>query len=469
MKPKQRLEQKQSSRLYLRKKDHREVIMNDIYHNAIWMKKEQDGEEKDELVWVKYPQNALVNISNGSSLGWLDTDRQFNFAIGYASGQRTSRIFGLDKICIALSAYSSIDSSQYTEDGIVWHSFKKNPSMALNEDVMYFGKNGICANFFFNTFITICEFEKDEETEEWSFTQKNVTIPSNAWYLCRTDDGCILGVSNYDRNSNTYTNDFYRVTSEGCEKVNTIMGVKWAFNIRWVRDCSRGSYLGFALIASFSLNDNTYNQILGFTSHNGGYSWEVQELYSQQSGYYESWSYDSSTANMDAFVRDDYMYVIFGDLQRGVHLWRTLTQQWNEVELPSWVDLPLLQSGGKCVSPTTKEKLRIAIRPNETTNADTSVYNLIGKAINNTTRLNRNNYNIKFENGEILGMDQEDEFLVLHNGYVCVFDNLRFISNSKSFAFIQGGYSDSTDGADRLQENDYCVRTVTPTESEVEE
>ena len=58
MKPRQREPQKQTSRLFLRTKDHRDVIYQDKYHNAIWA---NTDEIDDELVWLKYPKNALLN------------------------------------------------------------------------------------------------------------------------------------------------------------------------------------------------------------------------------------------------------------------------------------------------------------------------------------------------------------------------------------------------------------------------
>lgn len=469
MKPRQRLEQKQSSRLYLRKRDHRDVIMNDIYHNAIWMKKEQDGEEIDKLVWCKYPKNALMNLGNGDALGWIDTDRQFSYAIGYSGGQRTERIFRLKEICVTFSWYSSTDSGYYTEDGIVWKRFKTNPNFPMNNSVYNFGENMLC--YISGTTMQIALFEKDEETEEWTLTNYTTTIPSGAQYCCRTNNGCIIRTQ--VQSGSTFNIQMYEVRLGMVHERYHFLSVPWRIESAsdYAADCTRGDYCGFVLMSSMRRyikplydDDTISNKILAFTSMDDGETWQVQELYSQDTSYYSSWWYNSSNARWSACIRDGYMYAIYTDMQGNVHLWRTLTQTWNEVELPRWVDLPLLQEGGKCISKQTKETIRVAIRPSETENADVLMRTLIPRF----NGLNGNSYNIKFKDGKLLNWQTEDEFICLSGGsYKCVFDNMRFISNSKAFAFVSSAYSDATDGADRLQEYDYCVRGLAQIESEV--
>lgn len=105
--PRKRTEQKQSARINLRKKDHREVILNDIYHNAIYIG--QDGfpswrkykhkkiitEAFDRLLSIDC-DNEVVHIAEDSrdcGYGFYRTqDYIYNF-YEYSSGSTNRRIY----------------------------------------------------------------------------------------------------------------------------------------------------------------------------------------------------------------------------------------------------------------------------------------------------------------------------------------------------------------------------------------
>lgn len=144
MKPKERKSQKQTARLFLRRNEHRDIIFNKIYHNAIFLyklKRDSSNQPTNEIetrdyVWFKYPKHALLTINtserianSGSGIdvalpgfrGWVDIDRQFHYAVseGGASGNialRGNRYIRRGKYVICVN----MNVIYYTEDGIRW-------------------------------------------------------------------------------------------------------------------------------------------------------------------------------------------------------------------------------------------------------------------------------------------------------------------------------------------------------------
>lgn len=90
MKPKKRETQKQTSRVWLRNHDHRDVIYDLVYHNAMYlykMKRDKQGQptqqvETNAYVWFKYPHKYLliVKIATAVDLGFIDIERQFVYS-----------------------------------------------------------------------------------------------------------------------------------------------------------------------------------------------------------------------------------------------------------------------------------------------------------------------------------------------------------------------------------------------------
>lgn len=479
MKPRERKPQAQTSRMYLRKQDHRDLIVNDIYHNAIWMDKEQDGELIDDLVWLKYPKNYLITgEGNANTIGTLDIDRQIQHQHPFNSNQRVGTVTHLNGFCVALDAYSSVDYIYVSEDGCVW---KRIPDRTVltNPRVFRFGLNGVC-NVSSNR-VYISRFEKNEETDEYEMENITVVLSNSCYYVCSTNYGCIVGreesyqTQEGGQRVTRYKLYLYRVDENGSELCYFEEARRYSIFNDGARpsDCSRGSYIGFAFCTRQSNNASGTSfrtSVYAYTSIDDGLTWKAQELYYRNTNIYQTYPYVID--KLSTCIRDDYMVVIFCDaINKITRVFKTLTQEWFEIELPSWVDLPVVQYGGKCVAeyPTIGETLRLAIKGNATTDANAYVYDMIAQttAYPYSIELNGGLNHIQCKDGKVLELFQDDEFLYLGSGNTRVyFDSLNFIASSKAFAYIWASF-DSTDGSDYLIEHDYCLpheHDITPME-----
>lgn len=481
MKPKLREEQKQTSRLYLRRKDHRDCIMDDIYHNAIWMNKEQDGEQKDELVWLKYPKDALMVATgrNNGWLGWIDTERQFNFGTKFGDANRKVYLFQFNALdCVlAYARYNSSDTTYYvTQDGIVWKQVQGTP---IGGNLNYFGNDGFCnmpsyqaSNNQYS--INTTKLIYDEESDEWSFENKTLTISdakgSTILYLCSTNEGCL--VMEFTRTEPTsgadYMTDaqFVRIDAEGNRHEGMHQFFRWNEPFPTAYSNGNASTRCGNMCAFAQFERVPRNRTSGY--------WYWRLIVGVTTDYGENWtftqlkSYGDNTAGYGRwhlFARGNAIYLMFAtnlDNNGKVYFYKTTDgSNWEEIPLPSWIDLPIVKDGGYgChTNPTTKETLRIAVAPNETTDADVTLFNMIpvfqGGVYENES-FDRASYSIKFKDGEI-DKDIEDFYLCIGNsGWRAYFDNEYLASSSKAYAYYEN--YNVVDIAETVQENDYVIR-----------
>jgi len=89
MKPRERVSQKQTSRISLRRHDHRDVVFDKKFHNAIYLVKSEKIDDQGHIIepgysgyaWLKYPHNAILTNGKGiCSIAWMDLDRQFQYS-----------------------------------------------------------------------------------------------------------------------------------------------------------------------------------------------------------------------------------------------------------------------------------------------------------------------------------------------------------------------------------------------------
>ena len=167
MKPKKRETQKQTARVWLRNHDHRDVIFDLIYHNAIYlykMKRDKQGQptqqvETNAYTWFKYPHKALiiVKIATDVDLGFVDIERQFvysnpsNALETVLSGDKLIEVDDAIYLCSVYQddingMYNKIRIGVGTKDGMLWHRPYQSGYVDFSlPDTFKIGLNCYCA------------------------------------------------------------------------------------------------------------------------------------------------------------------------------------------------------------------------------------------------------------------------------------------------------------------------------------
>ena len=490
MKPRLRETQAQSARLFFRTHDHRDVIYDDIYHNAMWCKTEDID---DELVWVKYPNHALLVSSDYHRIGWIDCDRQFSYGLGASHGSNwMSQMFQLDTITVVWQYLSaSTNNILVTEDGIVWHRIPWRGGTVVKGDTFNaykFGYDDTIVTIYGDDYwhgqgdrkhVETWHFVKDEDTEEWSieYSQAIITEPTINWgtelrYLGCVEDGCIIGkdVVSGSGSGLRWQLFTYELHADGStillsDPVPSLDMHPHFGSAEKIRVCQQGSRLFYSTSLCYRFdNQQHYNQCMACMSMDGGATWNETILFGYR--YYADYG---TNDRLDMCIRDDRVMVIFGQYTDkegsgagSLHIYDTLTgTSWDEVSLPSWVDVPLLNvNSGQGIRVESADTLRIAVRPQETSDYNVRFFDMIPQSQRGNV-MNNGAGNVMYKEGKF--NENEDFFLNFGfgNGYHAYFDNRYLAENSKAFAWYDVAYNSqmtTEQQADFVQPNDYCVR-----------
>jgi len=494
MKPRQREQQKQSSRMYLRKHDHRDVIYQDMYHNAMWCKTEDID---DELVWVKYPKHALMHRVKPFN-GWMDADRQFCYGVQLDGGQRYGDFYKLrNGLVLYYGAYSGLSDDNFyaIEDGIVWHDITaKIPSFTpIAQQNMYLGDDCI-ARFWGDDYwhgggdhrhINWTRVYKDEDGE-FQVEQGSATFDCDTswinWYTpllyCGTVNDTVIvmkEVMDYYAHSNQQW--FFSISKTGHVEMlsdpvpqPTFMGYMWSSGQFAQAYTQQGDRLFFVTggVVSYDSYVNRYSSVTAWMSMDGGCTWTKTEIF----GGHNLADYDDQHGGlqhkMEMFQRDGEVFLLFGQAcdkdgtgWHQVHLYSTYTgTQWDEVALPNWVDLPILNvPSGKGVAPANVDTIRVAIKPENTSDQDYNMFDLISKYTQNTANtMDIDHGNIMFQDGEVKDLLDTDFYMTIGNGSLHLFfDNRYMAENSKAFAWITGHDGAEYNQADTVIPYDYVL------------
>jgi len=465
MKPRQREQQKQSSRMYLRKHDHRDVIYQDMYHNAMWCNTEDID---DELVWVKYPKHALLAYSN-DKLGWLDADRQFRYGIGGVFNTSYDRgIYRTDDLAVAMG----INKVLITDDGIVWHDVSDQvigvtPTNGL--DIFRYGANGLIQieNHSAQGYYKVkgIEFTYDEDAEEWTvmnFAEVRTHDISalKAYYWGSASGGAIieeLTLIDNDTSPPTFKQEFvlfdehgwtiqstvnpaqhptfgggtrYLVSTARCGNISCNIGISQTSNTRWA-----DSWRYKVRIASTLDNGETFNVFEPENVHDMGGD-----------------AYFSSHVRCCMFTRNAVIYAMYGTFyadatsereQYEMQMYKSTNGvSWIKVDLPTWLDMPVIEGGGVDVdTEPNKDTLRIAINPEQTSNADLRLFDMLPMK-NGYINLDELG-NIQFCDGEA---SNEDFYLMLSgSGWNAFWNNEYLAENAKAFSWKTASVADVPD------------------------
>ena len=308
MKPRQRLTQKQRSRLYARGNDHREILYNNvdlgkmIYHSGLyWSTTNQNKVMLENLAWVKYPKTALLGRerfeNSRAKLGYIDVDRQFAFYISASGGNTLSGIYHLDDITVYVECTTSNVTSIYvTEDGVIWQSITDLPTLRVLQGSA-FGEHK-CG--FDNTLMTIYtgssykrvityHFTKNEETDRWEVQAQNAAITeptisrtAEIRYMGCTEDGFVIGKEETSGSSGNWKWQLftYEVNANGnatmlCDPVPELKDERWFDSAGEWRTCQTEDMLFCSVRTQYKQNPtaNYYTQVKAYWSDDGGASW----------------------------------------------------------------------------------------------------------------------------------------------------------------------------------------------------
>ena len=492
MKPRERKEQAQSSRLYLRNKDHREVIFNDMYHNAMWA---NVGNIHDELVWVKYPKKALMHRVKPFT-GWIDVDRQFCYGMNLDGQQRSGSFYRLrNNTVIYYGAYSGLgdDNCYAIEDGIIWHDISSKitsfipygqPTFYIGEDTMaYLWGDDYWHGGGDKKHINWTRIYKDDEGE-FQVEQKSYTLDCDTswinWYtplyfVGTINDTAIVIKENVDRNLNCQQ-WFFSIDKTGHVEMisDPVPQITWMAYVSSGGDkfvsTQKAKRLFFATSSTFSHDQYQHwsSQVVAWMSMDGGRTWTKEVLYGGDTLPDYNPQAGNNQNRIEMFQRDGEVFLLFGQASNKdgtgwheVHLFSTLTgTSWSEIPLPKWVDLPVLNEySGQGVSPASKDTLRIAIRPNETSGQDYNMFDLLEFAgVGGTFFMDYDHGNLMFKDGKLVDLLDEEFYMVIGSGSLHLyFDNRYMAESSKAFAWFTREYNSQLDGADYIQNGDYCV------------
>lgn len=477
MKPRERLKQKQTSRMYLRKKDHRDIILNDTYHNAIWMKKKQDGKERDELVWLKYPQRCLYLRTafkqSGSytayTKGWLDLDRLW--ICGKSdSGSTSQYICKLqDYVVSSRIATSNTWTMDITQDGCIHKSVTFSDGRA---NIHQFGDNKIIvlwsgssypfSTIFMNIY-TIEEFEIDKI----EVTEINSVLPLSGryydwFYLGAVGNGCLI----YFKSGNI--GDVYEINQED----DATLTVTHIYKDEPIAT-QKPNLIGNASSRFIEKNGdffclNAYSEKIGDAqeyvqdvvvqySYDNGRSWEITRFRVAEH------TTSSSTPNAYFCMRDGTIYVYVTYTATGV-VYQTKVLKMNSVNeleeletLHNVLTVPVYGNMGKgTLKNAPVEYVQIQLDSSaETTELSYHIRNLLSNEIQESWG------SIEFKDGE-LQYQVTEPFIILSTSFLSSGRTIYFYldaelkPNIDNFAWISDSYNDS-DGEEKVIDGDYCL------------
>ena len=490
MKPRLRTEQKQTSRMYFRKHDHRDIIFDDAYSNAMWCNTE---DIEDVLTWVKYPKMASMSAYSGF-MGWMDIDRQFSFGINAGGGSRTVTMYKLNNgLSIVQDAYTNVGNSKVyvTKDGIVWNDITSQLSFLLPTSNAYYMDNDTIVEVWTSnpnqggdgkTHINVTIINFDEESEEFVVEQSSSALDCDTswiswitplYFMGTEEDGMIVArqyILYYTCQLFVYKIDRDGHVERRSADVPTITSIPM-FNpsdkTTWTQKEDM-LFVATSIRYSGDQGRNWDSSVRAFVSSDGGETWNETTFLSGRNLSDLDSSYHSAH-RIELFQRDGKVYLLFGqacDINGSgwheVHLYETEDGlQWNEIVLPKWVDIPVLNvSSGQGVSPAVNDTIRVAIRPNETTSQDYNMFDLLSENRSAVGRcMDIDHGNILFQDGELKDLVDTDFYMVIGSGNLRLyFDNIYMAENAKAFAWFTATYDSNLDGADYIQQNDYCVR-----------
>ena len=507
MKPRERKEQAQKTRLYARKNDHRDILFYNtekqkyVYHNGLyWTVENDDKVKKEHVAWIKYPKKALMHRVKPFT-GWIDVDRQFCYGLSMDGNQRTGDFYklknGLVIYCGTYSGSIATTGCYAIEDGIVWHDITSKLSFyPVQQRVCCMGEDRLAYTWGDDYWhgggdkahISWTRIYKDDNGEFQVEQESHVLDCDTSWldwarighYVGTVNDTIIVAKEVFDSSLNAQQ-WFFSIDKNGHVEMlsDPVPQPTWIEYFSHGGDkltfTQQGNRLFFATSSTHSHDGyrTWITQVVAWMSMDGGATWTKEVLYSGDTLPDYDPQHGNNQHRIEMFQRDGEVFLLFGQAcnKEGsgwheVHLYSTYTgTQWDEIALPSWIEMPVIhEPSGQGVDPASVETLKIAIRPNDTSGQDYNMFDLLSTLdVSNTATMDYQHGNIMFQDGEVKDLLDTDFYMVIGSGNLHLyFDNRYMAESSKAFAWYTQDFDSQADGFDYVIPYDYCApgRTV---------
>lgn len=514
MKPKERKNQTQKSRLYCRGNDHRDILYYDetnqkmLYHYGLYWNNDADNQQVDEehLAWVKFPNKALM-FYDYPTFGWIDVDRQFQYATQLGGGQRSGRLFKLNNgIVLLFDVYGGMGTAYCiaSDNGVIWKQItSKFSSIPQYQNSFPLGEDSIAWTWGYDYWRTGKEqggiawirVTKDDDGE-YQVEQKSYEFDCDTSWLNWYYTGNFVGTINdkwivekevTDRSLNSQQ-WFFSITRTGHVEMLSdpvpqatwmqYFGSKMSVAQQGIGDGAR-LFMVTASIMSHDQWSHWASSIVAWMSMDGGATWTKQTLFSGENLSDYDPQHGGNMNRIEMFNRDGEIFILFGQASNKdgtgwheVHLFSTLTgTSWDEIPLPTWLEMPTIHEySGRGLSPFANETIKIAIRPNDTSGQDYNMFDLLNPqnyVSNYQLTMDFAHGNILWQDGELKPLEDADFYMVIGSGNLHLyFDNRYMAESSKAFAWYTTSVDSQAFGADYVLPYDYCAPGAVTVETE---
>lgn len=501
MKPRERKPQKQSSRLYLRRKDHRDCIMNDTYHNAIWLKKtKDDGTVQDELAWCKYPQRAMIfgarlggnGLYNSRNGIWiLDVDRQIIHWASDASYMSAQyQAVSTRDYSVFLTGSTTYTGVALSKDGFY---YKKNPTTFNNNPISYgLHRVGFMTNVLMNirsigspyNRINISKYEilnYDENTKEYeirdSYITQTIETSGNfdGYFIGTSPNGVIWAEPTTMQISGVGSMTYYRLFNIDVTG-NVSVLADWDAFPYYVNNEYRGGQITNTRGNDILMNckGHFFLSLPSRYALDGKYRWQTRIL---QSPDCRNWSgHDIGRVDTESqtlqnypcmFVRKGRVYCyLINNTTYNTELYISSDDfsSWHEIALPDYVDVEISKTGCGWANPNPSRKYaRLVFRPANAPSSSDAWNILFGRNIS----AEQERSTIFYRDGEMLQHDDDEADFGIYvsqwtaNGYQGLFvysESMWFEEGSEMFAFetIESSQGNE-DQSEKVIEGDYVL------------
>ena len=466
MRERKRTQNRQSARLYLRNRDHREVVFNDVYHNVIYAEQvpfpnesEEDAEKQTGIFWTRYPKryfyaNWNVTMGGVSTKAQIVVDIERQMVYGYGAifgsvGGRAQFSYRLRDIFVIGSQYSGSESDTYffnALDGIRWK--RTNGNLVTSRNYRY-GQNGLVyIGVDASTWTYTFRIKQLHVAEDGSIFGETTQVSKGGMsntckYIMPISDGAIF---QYNDSNFIY---YFKITGYGeITNISDTPLPKYSMSFeKELKYCRKGSFSVGAYV-KVDIRYPYYPMHLWVfgTSDNGQtlHTWSPIQL-----DYTRSWNIDTDIYHYRLFERNGYFYLMCSIDYGKTYAWKSANGiDWYEMNLPKYLDVLTVSYGGY-LTEDVPESYRIIFDPN----APTTDYTI------NAYELLNNEELFYFEDGEYGTKADytQSEYLVLHNNSVYFYiDNVNFLDSENNFCFKCANVN-RTAIPDTLMEGDYCV------------